>query len=427
MLNVDISNIWCAVALPNLLESEQEVAGAHAALTDRRNTPFLPWLDGDPASLPELERVGRAAERIRAAGQALVVVGGGDEVLGVRAALELLRGERHNLRDPLAVFFTGGSFSTAAWQELTELLETRDFCVAVLSRGGSSPQEAVALRSLRWMLERRYGTEKARERVFIVTDPAEGALRALSVAEGYEAFNLPASAGGRASALTPALLLPLAAAGLDVRALLAGAAGAKTALNVRSFENPAWLYAAGRNILARKGRRAEYLCLAEPSAASFGRWWQRQFAGRECADGLGLLPVTAEIPADLPELHALLADGQQSLLATVLRFAGPAQKIPVEMDWRDIDGYNFLEGFTLDYLDEQASQAFVQTGNDGGVPLITLDCGPIGEAAAGELLYFFELSACLSAGMTGRDPWDPAPRDAWAEQTLRLLGRPGAQ
>jgi len=424
MLNVDISNIWCSVSLPSLLESEQEIAGAHAALADGRTAAFLPWLDGDPAASPEVERVVRAAEKIRGASQALVVVGGDGAVLGARAALELCRGARHDLRDSVAVFFVGSSFSTAAWQELTELLETRDFSVAVLSRDGADAATAVALRSLRWMLERRYGTEKSRERVFLVTDPSSGPLRSLSVAEGYEAFNYPTAPGGRATVLSPAMLLPLAAAGSDIRALLEGAAASRAALNVRSFENPAWLYTAARNILARRGKRAEYLCLSEPSASSFARWWQRLFAGRECADGLGLLPVTAEIPADLAEFHALLADGQQCVLATVLRFAQPEQKVPVEMDWRDMDGFNFLEGFTLDYLDEQASSAFVQAGNDGGVPIITMDAGRLCEKTVGELFYFFELSACLSAGMTGRDPYDPAPHAAWAECALRLLGRP---
>lgn len=416
MLNVDISNIWCSVALPQLLESEQAVALAHAALTDGPEADFLAWLGGDLG--PELDRVEETAKRIGETAQVLVVVGDDTAVLAARALLELLGG-----RGGVQVLFAGTSFSTAAWQRLCEQLEGRDFCVQIVGRGTLALQSAVTVRALRWLLERRYGTEKARERVFIVTDPEKGVLRQLSAAEGYAAFNLPGTLGGYASALAPAALLCLAAAGADIRGILAGAASAAAAMDARSFENPAWLYAAARKILAARGKRVEYLVTAEPAAWTLGRWWQRLFAARGCLGGDGLIPAAAEIPADLQRLHGILCDGASPVLQTILRFDPPAQRVPVEMDWKNLDDLNYLEGYTLDYVQEQAVAGAIQAGADEDVPILTVECGPLSPAALGELVYFFELSSGLAAGLLGRDLYEAEPPAAWEQRMKALLAR----
>ena len=422
MVNVDISNIWCSVSLPALLESEQEIAAAHGALMDGAGANFLPWLAGDPG--PELERVRTAAEAIGSMAQVLVVVGGGAAALGARAVLELLRGRDHGLRSGLQVVFAGSDLSTAAWQNLCELLESRDFCVQILSRDGEDLPTAVTARGLRWLLERRYGTEKARERVFVTTDATRGALRALSVAEGYTTFNLPRNLEWDETPLCPGALLAPAAAGVDVEAVLRGAASIRPMLEGRSFDNPAWLYAAGRTILARRGRRVEYLTSAEPDAWTLCRWWQRLFGGRSCLGGEGLLPAMAELPADLPQLHQLLADGAAPLVQTVVRFEPPEHRVPVEMDWQNLDHLNYLEGYTLDYVLDQVLAGAVQAGVDGGVPIVMMDCGRIAEVTVGELLYFFELTSCLAAGMLGRDVYEAEEPAAWAARAAELLGRP---
>lgn len=421
MLNVDISNIWCSVSLPTLLESEEEIANAHSALTDAPGADFLAWLDGDLQ--PEAAQIAEAAGRIGEMAQVLVVVGNDSAVLGARAVLELLRGRRHNLRSGLQVLFTGSDFSTQAWHGLSELLEGRDFCVQVVGRHGDGLPEAVATRAVRWLLERRYGTEKARERVFVATDSTRGPLREIAAAEGYAAFPLPRTLAGHASALAPAALLAPAAAGVDVGRVLAGAAAARPLLELRTFDNPAWLYAAGRTILARRGKRAEYFCPQEPDAEALARWWQQLFGGRAVLAGDGLLPAVARLPADWQQMAALFADGANPLMATFLRFQPPAQKVPVEMDWKNFDNLNCLEGYTLDYLQDQALLGAIQAAADGGVPSLVMDCAPLAEETAGELLYFFELTSCLCAGMLGRDVYEAEAPAAWAAHMDRQLGR----
>ena len=422
MVNVDISNIWCSVTLPMLLESEQQISAAHAALMDGEAAAFLPWLDGDNSAV--LEQVEEAAKAIRAQAGVLVVVGSDSAVAGVRAVVELLRGRDHNLRPGTQIVFAGSDLSTRSWQHLAELLEKRDFCVHLLGRDGADVQSAVTTRALRWMLERRYGTEKSRERVYVSTDPVIGPLREIAAAEGYQTFDLLPTVGDHASVLDPGALLAAAVAGIDLRKLLDGALTARLAMEIRSFENPAWLYAAGRTILASRGKVTEYLTTLEPDAGALGRWWKQLFGSRACANGEGLLPALAEIPGDLHTMHGMFSDGTQPLVQTVLRFDPPDQKVAVEMDWQNQDGYNYLEGFTLDYVQEQAMAAVVAVGADSGVPIFQVDCGRVEPGDVGQLLYFFELTSCLCAGMVGRDVYASEGPSRWSEQMARLLGRP---
>ena len=398
MVNVDLSNIWCSVSLPDLLGSEQEIAAAHAALAEGSDVPA--WLSGDWE--PELARLKEAAQTIRGCAQTLVVVGGDSAAAGVRALDELLRSRS----DRLEILFAGDHLSTRSWQALAAHLEGRDFCVHLLGRTGREIQTAATIRSLRWLLERRYGTEKARERVFVTTDPEKGFLRRLSAEEGYWTFNLPRTLGSYACPLNPGALLALAAAGIDVGKILEGAAAAENALRIRSFENPAWLYAAARHILWQRGRRVEYLSAGEPDAGGLVRWWSRLFAARGCLSGQGLMPAAAEIPGDVQAFTGFLTEGAAPAVQTVLRFDPPAQKVPVEMDWKNLDGLNVLEGYTLDYVQEQALAGAVQAGYDGGVPVIAVDAGGLDPESLGSLLYFCELSSCLCAGLLGRDVYE---------------------
>ena len=206
MLKVDLSNVWGDLSLPDLLATEQEVFAAHKTLAEGRGpgNDFLGWLELPTfEETEELQRIRRAAERIRADSDVFVVVGIGGSYLGPRAAIELVKGQNHNLKDSdPQVFFAGNNLSTRAWQELCELLEGKDFSINIISKSGTTTEPAIATRALRWMLERKYGAEKAKKRIYVTTDPKHGALRQMATEEGYESFIIPPNVGGRYSVLT---------------------------------------------------------------------------------------------------------------------------------------------------------------------------------------------------------------------------------
>ena len=433
MINVDISNIWGEISLPDLLETEKEVFDAHMTLTEGTGAgkEFLGWLDL-PVSEPteEMNRILVAARKIRENSDALVVIGIGGSYLGSRAAIELLQGPNRNIGkgkgDP-QIFYAGNSLSARHWNELVKLLEGKDFSICVISKSGTTIEPAIAFRNLRWILERRYGTEEARKRVYAITDGENGALRQMAEENGWERFVIPGNVGGRFSVLTPVGLLPMAVAGIDIMALLRGAYGAKENYDLRSFENPVWLYAAVRNLLQRSGKKIELLESFEPGFHMMGRWWQQLFGECEGKEGKGIFPATAELTADLHSLGQLIQQGERNLFETMIRFGAPEMAMVIGEDVKNLDGLNYLAGKTLTFVEEQAYQGTVDAHVDGGVPVISIDCGELKEETVGELFFFFQLSCAISAYMLGVNPFDQPGVEAYKRNMFRLLGKPVAE
>ena len=429
MIKLDISNVWGELSLPDLLSVEQEVFDAHKLLTDGKGpgSDFLGWLDLPTfEETDEMRRIRAAAARIRSDSEVFVVVGIGGSYLGPRAAIELVKGQNHNLNhgDP-QIFFAGNNLSTRAWNDLCAQLEGKDFSINIISKSGTTTEPAIATRALRWMLERKYGAEKARGRIYVTTDPKNGALRQMAKEEGYESFIIPPNVGGRYSVLTAVGLLPMAVAGIDPRDVMLGAARAKRDYDLRSFENPAWQYAGIRNLLYRKGKALELLCSYEPDFRTFGGWWQQLFGESEGKDGKGIFPVTAEFTADLHSLGQMIQQGQRNLFETVVRFAPPQKKATIEVDWKNLDGLNYLEGKSLDFVEEQAFLGTLAAHVDGGVPVMVLQTDRVSADTLGELFFFFELSCGISAYMLGVNPFNQPGVEFYKKNMFHLLGKPG--
>ena len=431
MINVDISNIWGEVALPDLLAIENEVATAYEMLLEGTGagSQYREWLDlPSREPNPEVFRILLAAERIRNDSEVCVVVGVGGSYLGSRAAMELLQGPNHNIGkgkgDP-QIFFAGNNVSTRSWHELMRLLKDKDFSVVVISKSGTTMEPAMAFRSLRWMLERKYGTDGANKRIYAVTDPVDGALRQMAEEKGWDSFSIPVGVGGRYSVLTAAGLLPMAVAGLDILEMLQGAMDAKENYALGSFENPVWQYAAVRNLLYRGGKAIEILESFEPGFKLFGAWWQQLFGESEGKAGKALFPATAELTADLHSIGQLIQEGKRNLFETMVRFDPPENKVTIDSDWKDLDGLNYLEGKTLDFVEEKAFLGTVSAHVDGGVPVIVMDCGELNERTLGELFYFMELSCGVSAYLLGVNPFNQPGVEHYKQNMFQLLGKPG--
>ena len=431
MIKVDISNVWGQLSLPNLLAAEKEVFDAHQTLTEAsgEGNDFLGWLNlPTEEETEEICRIRAAAERIRETSDVFIVIGIGGSYLGPRAAIELMQGTNHNIgkgKGNPQIYYAGNGLSTRAWNELQRLLEGKDFSIAIISKSGTTTEPAIATRALRWMLERKYGTEGAKKRTYAITDPRKGALRQMAEEEGWETFVIPPDVGGRYSVLTAVGLLPMAVAGIDPMEVMRGAAQAKKDYDLRSFENPVWLYAAIRNLLYRNGKCIEILESFEPGFKMMGGWWQQLFGESEGKDGKGIFPVSAEFTADLHSLGQMIQQGERNMFETMVRFDAPQQKAIIGGDYKNLDGLNYLEGKTLDFVDEQAFLGTLAAHVDGGVPVITMDMGELNNEKLGEMFYFFELCCGVSAYMLGVNPFNQPGVEFYKRNMFKLLGKPG--
>lgn len=401
MISVDISNIWCSVSLPDLLASEKTIFDAHMVIGggEHKNNPFLGWLDGsDEARRTWINPIIAAAEKIRQSSQILVVVGGGLPAAAAQAAIRLLPGRASSLR----LLFVGEDYSTDKWLRAVQMLENTDFSVLVTAPTGNETAPLITLRALRWIMDKRYGSA-AKDRIYVSAGNRTSALCRLADALGYTVFPMPESPAAAVSALNPASLLIMAAGGMGPGLICAGAADMAASCDIRSFDNPAWLYAAARVILKQKGLGSELICTPDPSSEALGEWWMRTMAASGNKDGRGIFLSHAKLPQDFFTMgDAMLQPGH---FVSLLRLPLTSKKATIEMDWKDLDGLGGLVGQDLSFVEGKTLDAIADAFVDKEVPFVTIEADEeMTDDKVGELLYFTELSAALSAQAMGVSP-----------------------
>ena len=429
MLTVDLSHLGSAVPSDLLTARAGALADAHHKLLTGSGAggEFTGWVrlprDYDRE---EFARIQAAAARIRQDSEVLVVIGIGGSYLGARAVIELLTSQNYNLRpDGVQVLFAGNGLSSDALTETIDLIGERDFSVNVISKSGTTTEPAVAFRVFKALLEKKYGKEGARKRIYATTDARKGALKGLADAEGYEKFVVPDDIGGRYSVLTAVGLLPIAAAGIDIAALMAGAAAAMDELAVPGADNPAWQYAAARHALYEGGKAVEILACYEPCFRFFAEWWKQLYGESEGKEGRGLFPASVEFTADLHSMGQYIQQGRRLMFETVVCFDAPRSAVTIPRDEANVDGLNFLAGRTLDFVAGQAMRAVILAHVDGGVPNVLVHLPARTPEAAGRLIYFFEFACGLSGYLLGVNPFDQPGVEAYKNNMYALLGKPG--
>lgn len=351
---------------------------------------FLGWVD-----LPtrydqeEFARIKAAAERIKKNTDVFIVIGIGGSYLGARAAIEFLRSERYNdlKRDTPAIYFAGNSISSTALSELLSICEGKDISINMISKSGTTTEPAIAFRVFRELLEKKYGKEGARERIFCTTDKARGTLKALADKEGYETFVVPDDVGGRFSVLTAVGLLPIAVSGADIDALMAGARAAQNEYMDPDIEkNPCYRYAAIRNMLYRKGKSSEVMVSYEPCYAMMNEWWKQLYGESEGKDGKGLFPASVIFSTDLHSLGQFIQDGSRTMFETVVLFDKPKYELALGVDPENVDGLNFLAGKSMAYINEKAFEGTVLALTTAGVPNVVVRVPDFSEDSLGRLI-----------------------------------------
>lgn len=409
-----------------------DVRRAHALVHDGGGpgAEYLGWVDL-PLSYDrdELARIEAAAARIREQAEVLVVAGVGGSYAGARAVIEALSHPLYNVLDPgqrhgPMVLFAGHNLSSAYLAGLLDALGEREVALNVISKSGATLETAVAFRFLRAYLQRRYGEAEARRRIYVTTDGEGGALRQLAAAEGYASFAVPRRIGGRYSVLTPVGLLPIAAAGIDVRALLAGAAAAAAAYQDPDLgANPCYRYAVARTLLYRQGKAVELLVSYEPMLAALAEWWKQLFGESEGKEGRGLYPASAAFTTDLHSLGQYLQEGQRHLIETAIWVTEPPRDLALPAAAGD-DGLGFLAGASLHSINQRAREATELAHTDGGVPVLTITLPELAAEPMGQLLYFFEKACAMSGYLLGVNPFDQPGVEAYKKNMFALLGRP---
>ncbi len=388
---------------------------------------FLGWLDlPETYDREEYGRIKEAAARIREDSDVLVVIGIGGSYLGARAVIEALRPDMGLLsgNGPL-ILFAGNQISSTYLQVLLKALEGKRFSLNVISKSGTTTEPAIAFRILKKLLEDRVGKEEAARRIYATTDRSRGALKQLADREGYECFVVPDDVGGRYSVLTAVGLLPIAAAGIDIDALMAGAQTMRRTIYDSPDANIALEYAALRNGLLRQGKQVEILANYEPGLHYIGEWWKQLYGESEGKDKKGIFPAAVDLTTDLHSMGQFIQDGNRILMETVIRVEESAEPVVLKADEENLDGLNYLAGKDMDFVNGSAMRGTLLAHVDGGVPVSVLGLKMLDANGLGEMIYFFEFACGVSGYMLGVNPFDQPGVESYKKNMFALLGKPG--
>ncbi len=388
---------------------------------------FLGWLD-----LPvdydkdEFERIKKAAQKIRTDSDVLVVIGIGGSYLGARAAIEFCKSQNRNLTEKPQIVFAGNTLSSASLAEAVKLCDGKDFSVNVISKSGTTTEPTIAFRVFKELLEKKYGKDEAAKRIYSTTDKARGTLKELSDREGYQTFVIPDDVGGRYSVLTAVGLLPIAVAGIDIDKMMKGATDARQAFSAGDVNtNDCYKYAAMRNILYRKGKSVEMMISYEPDYTMMNEWFKQLYGESEGKCGKGLFPSSAVFSTDLHSLGQYVQEGERLMFETVVTFNKPKEELIIGFDEENGDGFNFVAGQSVDYVNKKAFLGTVLAHTDGGVPNMILEIDEMNEYEFGYLVYFLEKACAVSGYILEINPFDQPGVESYKKNMFALLGKPG--
>lgn len=416
---------------PHEMENAKAAAELAAKTLSEKSgagSDFLGWAEL-PANYDkeEFARIKTAAEKIKKQSDVLVVIGIGGSYLGARAAIEFLRSPFYNnlKKDTPEIYYVGNNISPAYLNDIISLCEGRDFSVNVISKSGTTTEPALAFRVFREMAEKKYGKEGAKDRIFCTTDKARGTLKQLADTEGYETFVIADDVGGRYSVLTAVGLLPIAVAGCDIDAVMAGARQAMDELKADFDSNDCYKYAAIRNILYKKNKTVEMLVSYEPCFTMMSEWWKQLFGESEGKDNRGIFPASATFSTDLHSMGQFIQDGSRLMFETVIDIKKPKQDFFLENEPENLDGLNFLTNQNMSVVNRRALEGTVLAHTEGGVPNIILEVEDTSEKSLGYMIYFFEKACAVSGYMLGVNPFDQPGVESYKRNMFALLGKPG--
>ncbi len=433
-LSLEYSNLLSILTEKEIFALQPDVNKCHSMLHEKTGAgnDYVGWVDlPSRISEQEIAEIESAAQLLKEEVDVLVVIGIGGSYIGARAVIEALSYSFFNylskdVKKVPHIIFAGHHLDAKYHYDLINFLQSKKFAINVISKSGTTTEPALAFRVFRTLLEKNVGKGQAKNLILSTTDKSKGALKTLADSEGYKTFVIPDDVGGRYSVLTPVGLLPIAAAGIDIKELIKGAKVFQTLTENSDLKtNPAYFYAAARNLLYQKGKKTEILINYSPALQYFGEWWKQLYGESEGKDNKGIFPTTCNFTSDLHSMGQWIQEGERTIFETVLQTEECQISLPVEKDSANLDQLNFLTGKELEYVNQQALLGTSIAHLDGGVPSMNIKIPELNSYYLGQLIYFFEKACGLSGYLLGVNPFNQPGVEAYKKNMFALISKPG--
>jgi glucose-6-phosphate isomerase len=439
---------------PRLLQVRSQVATEREL---QQVPPELQPLDAGFIDLPQktlddhrrkaeaslLGRILSEGKRLRDAVDRVVVLGAGSSSLGARALFEALRSSYHNELSAETrmgiprIYFEGDNFDNDAFQDLLDLLQTtcvdpelreERWGIIVISKAGATLETTAACRILKREAGEYYGSKSERLRQLVIpVSGGSGKLRDLCLAEGYsetDLFSIPDNIGERYAVLTAAGLLPAAVMGLDVRALLLGAAAMTKRFLDEPFErNPVLQYAGVNYLLAEEfGKPIRVLSVWSKKLEAVGHWYDLLLAESLAKQGHGPTPLTMVETRDRHTRGQQHQEGARDRLINNLVLKGPRNTpIAIGMADRNEDDLNALSRKTFAELLDAAREATNQAHHQVARPTAELILPALSEHTMGQMMQMLMLATVVEGRLMGVNPYSQPGVEAYQRNLGPLL------
>lgn len=409
----------------NILDYQETVNHYHEQLMNKTGlgNDFVGWVEWpNNYDKEEFERILACAKKMREMCDVFVVCGIGGSYLGARAVIEMVNGLYADNKPE--IIFMGNTFSSTYIAQVMNYIQDKEVCVNVISKSGTTTETALAFRLLKKFMDEKYKDE-AKNRIVATTDKARGTLKALADSEGYETFVIPDDIGGRFSVITPVGLLPIAVAGIDVAALMAGTKKAYDDFSSADLHtNTAYQYAVARRILEKQGKCAEMLVSYESQMAMVAEWWKQLFGESEGKNGTGILPCSVNFSTDLHSMGQFIQDGKKVLFETLIKVEKPTLDLTFPSDEANLDGMNYLAGKSLHWVNQMACQGTLEAHVDTGhVPNLEITIPDMSAETFGYMAYFFFRAIAMTTYMNEQNPFNQPGVEVYKKNMFRLLGK----
>ncbi|MDO4500718.1 MAG: glucose-6-phosphate isomerase [Erysipelotrichaceae bacterium] len=422
MLKLDLSY---AKLNENLNDYQDKVSEAHKWLHEKtgQGNDFVGWVEWpNNYDKEEFDRIIALSEKLQGKFDVLLVCGIGGSYLGARAALEMVKGL---YPEGPEVIFVGNTFSNTYISQVLRHIEGKSVVLNVISKSGTTTETSISFRIFKQYIEEKFGKEEAKWRIIATTDKNRGTLKELADKEGYEEFVVPDDIGGRYSVFTAVGLLPLALAGVDIKAMMEGSKLAYEAYKSEKIEeNDAYKYAVARRILDNMGYKSEMFVTYNLQLTMIAEWWKQLFGESEGKDGLGLLPSSACFSTDLHSLGQFIQQGQKVLFETLFLIDNMPEDIIFPEDAENLDNMNYLAGKKISWVNEMAMQGTLSAHTEeGGVPNILVHLEDNSAKAFGYMIYFFFKACGMSCYLLGINPFNQPGVEVYKKKMFKLLGK----
>lgn len=421
-LTLDRSNLKTVVTDKEMLGLEATVKKTHDDLENKtgKGSDYVGWVTL-PNDIPDhlIDELTSLGEDVRSYTDCVISIGIGGSYLGIRSTVEFLRGEAK-----VPIYYAGHNMCADYMHDLIQKVKDKRVAVVVISKSGTTTEPALAFRVIKRFMESKYSGEELKKRIICVTDAKKGALRQIADKNGYRSYVIPDDVGGRFSVLTPVGLVPLAIAGIDIKALIAGArAGQKQFAQMDLNANPCYQYAASRFLLYKKGKVIEVLASFYDNMFYVNEWWKQLFGESEGKDGKGIFPASLILSTDLHSMGQLMQDGMRNVFETFVEIEKTQYSMVVPKDPEDLDKFNIVAGKDLDYVNKTAAQATADAHAEGGAPNMKIMIEKADAFHLGLLYYFFERAVGVSGYLLEVNPFDQPGVEAYKKKMFALLGK----